>query len=283
MRLSLPVERLLLIAGACSCLAFAACQPAVQIEALVITHSCTDDARTMRMEFFSNTPVHNFIYVTGTANVIADPAVRPNGNNTSDTFVVTDLTTGVKANDEVSMVFKFAADLHNPMVVQLGNVAFFKETSDLIDLNTVPDCTLAQTPQLQVLWQSGPTQVSAEKMSLANLTLQLSDPNPLPMSLLQFDLVHIPAPLDASALSEGNPALAALPWQPAAPVGAVLDPAGPPVSTPLPGDIVGGAVLCRFVSIYDGHEVNGIVQIDLSAPLATKLSTWGGVKSLFRD
>lgn len=153
MRLSLSVERLLLIAGACASLALA-CQPAIQVEALVTARSCTDDARTMKMEFLSNTPVHNFFYISGSANVLGIPAIQPNGNNTGDTFVITDLAANVKKSDKVSVEFKFAFDVHNPEVMQLSNVTFFKETSDLNP--TVPDCAASQTPLFEILWESGP-------------------------------------------------------------------------------------------------------------------------------
>jgi hypothetical protein len=278
MRLSLSIERLLLVAGAFASLALA-CQPAIQVEALVTTKSCVDNAQTMKMELLSNTPVHNFFFVAGTPNVLGLPAIQPNGNNTADTFVIFDLA-NVKANDEVSAIFKCAVDVHNPMDVQIANVTFYKDPSNLNP--TVPDCTVAQTPKFQILWQSTPPPVSAEKSDRPSFTLNVSDANPLPMSLVQLDLAHIPAALDPLSLND-NPALDALPWQHVAAGGAVLDPASPPLSVPLQDDGTNGAVLCRWASIYDGIEVSGIVQVDLNAPLATKLSTWGGVKSLFRD
>lgn len=103
------------------------------------------------------------------------------------------------------------------------------------------------------------------------------------MTLLKLDLAHIPTALDPSLLSEDNPVLNALPWQSVIAGGALLDPAGPPLSTQFPDVMADGAVLCRFDSVYDGNEVSGIIQADLATPLATKLSTWGGVKSLFRN
>jgi hypothetical protein len=279
MRLSLPVERLLLIAGACTSLALA-CQPAVQIDAVVTARSCTDDARTMKMEFLSNTPVHNFIFQGGSANVLGIPAIQPNGNNTGDTFVITDLA-NIKNNDKVSVEFKCAVDVHNPMVMQLANVAFIKEPTNLNP--TLPDCADSQTPLYVSLWESSPLPGSMPSSPASSLSLEVSDPNPLPITLLRLELAHIPVALDPSLLSEDNPALNALPWQSVIAGGALLDPAGPPLTTQFPNVMADGAVLCRFVSVYDGNEVSGIMQANLSAPLAAKLSTWGGVKSLFRD
>jgi hypothetical protein len=279
MRLSLSFERLLLLAGACTSLALA-CQPAVQIDAVVTARSCTDDAQTMKMEFLSNTPVHNFIFEGGSANVLGIPAIQPNGNNTGDTFVITDLA-NVKKSDKVSVEFKCAVDVHNPMVMQLANVTFFKDPSNLNP--TVPDCAVAQTPTFTILWESQPLPGSMASSPASSLSLEVSDPNPLPITLLQLELAHIPVALDPSLLSEDNPVLSALPWQSVIAGGALLDPAGPPVSSQFPNVMADGAVLCRFISVYDGNEVSGIMQANLSAPLAAKLSTWGGVKSLFRD
>ena len=282
MRLSLSLERLLLTAGACGVLALG-CAPAIQIDAVVTGKSCVNGAQTMKMELLSNTPVHNFIFEGGSSNVLGIPAVQPNGNNTMDTFVVTDLD-NVNKNEKVSVEFKCAVDVHNPMVVQLANLTFFKQPSNLNP--TVPDCTVTQTPTFTILWQSTPPPVApqtARKSDRPSFTLQVSDANPLPMSLVQLDLVHIPAALDPSSLSDDNQALNALPWQPAVVGGALLDPAGPPVSTPLPDDGSDGAVLCRFTSSYDGNDVSGILQINLSAPLATRVASWGNVKALFRN
>jgi hypothetical protein len=276
MRLSLSLERLLLIAGACTSLALA-CQPAVEVDAVVSAKSCTDGAHTMIFELNSNSPLHNYFFLGGSSNVLGIPFVYPNNQNPEDWSVVTDLD-NVAKNQKVTVKFETHIDVVNPVVVKLANVSFFKAGSN--PTPTVPDCSQTQGPTFTITYIQPPPGSAAQKAP-ASLTLQVSDPNPLPMSIVQMDLVHVSSMLDASVLDWDSAAFNALPWQPAFPGGAVLDPASGPISTPLPDSPGGGAVLCRFVSIYDGNEVDGIIQENLSVPLATKTATWGNVKALF--
>ena len=113
------------------------------------------------------------------------------------------------------------------------------------------------------------------------LTVEVTNPNALPMSLVQLDFAEAPDALDASSLDWDDPTLNALPWQ--ATGGATLDVGAPPLTVNLPGSATGHAILCRFISVYDGMEVDVIMQANLSPPLATRNITWGGVKTLYRD
>jgi hypothetical protein len=277
MRLSLNLERLVLIAAAGAVLALA-CQPAVEVDAVVTARSCTDNAQTMIFELNSSSAMHNFYYLGGSANVLGIPFVYPNNQNPTDWSVVTDLN-NVAHNDKVTVKFQTHVDINvQPVTLSLAGISFFKAPSS--PLPTVPDCAPAQSPTFTITYIQPPP--GSQLKAPASLTLEVSDPNPLPMSLVLLDLVHVPEMLDASVLDWDNADFNALPWQSAIPGGAILDPASPPVVTPLPDGPAGGAVLCRFVSIYDGNEVSGIVQENLSAPLGTKAATWGEVKALFR-
>jgi hypothetical protein len=110
----------------------------------------------------------------------------------------------------------------------------------------------------------------------------VTNPNPLPMTLVALDLVESPDVLDASSLDWDDPAFNALPWQAAAPGGVTLDAAAPPLAIDLPGTASGRAILCRFISVYNGMEVRGIMQASAGSPLAVKSSTWGALKALYR-
>jgi hypothetical protein len=250
----------------------------VEVDAVVSAKSCTDGAHTMIFELNSNSAIHNFYYLGGSSNVLGIPFVYPKSSQTTgDWFVVTDID-NVAKNEKVTVKFQTHADLTNPVNVWLAGVSFFKAGSN--PTPTVPDCAPTVSPTFTITYIQPPP--GAAQKATASLTLEVSDPNPLPMSIVQLDLVHLPAVVDPTILDADNAEFNALPWQPAFPGGAVLDPASGPMSTPLPDGPAGGAVLCRFTSIYDGDELSGILQINLSTPLGTRLSTWGGVKALFR-
>jgi hypothetical protein len=139
-----------------------------------------------------------------------------------------------------------------------------------------------QSPQYTITYTPAPGSL-LKAASPASLTLQVSDPYPLPMTLVSLELVESPTVLNASLLDWDNGSFNALPWVPATTGGAILDAASAPLAINLPDTATGAAVLCRAISIYDGMEVRGIIQINLSPPLATKLATWSSVKALYRN
>jgi hypothetical protein len=268
-------NRLILLATTSLVLALG-CTQSMQVDTVVTAKSCTDNAHTMTFEMQSNSPITGTIFLGGTPNVLGIAAVYANGTSQNMT-VVSELDNAMK-NDKVEEAFHAYVSITGPVDVSLANLAFYQADWQSIG---APDCAVVQSPEYTITYSPAPG-LLALAASPASLSLAVSDPYPLPMTLVALDLVASPAVLDASLLDWDNASFNALPWASAAPGGAILDAASPPLAVNLPDTATGAAVLCRCISIYDGMEVRGIIQISLSPPLATRLATWGAVKALYR-
>src|SRR5262249_54263051 len=154
-----------------------ACQPAVEVDAVISAKSCTDGAHTMIFELLSTSAIHNFQFLGGSSNVLGIPFVFPKSSqNTGDWFVVTDLD-NVAKNQKATVKFLTHVDVVSPIVLNLGNVSFFKAGSN--PTPTVPDCSPTQSPTFTITYIQPPPAGAAQKTE-PSLTLQVSDPNPLP-------------------------------------------------------------------------------------------------------
>lgn len=266
-----PARKLVLGAGAlvllaCGC----SLTPPMAIQCVLATKSCTDDAKTMTFRMQSSSPILTVTYLGGTPNVVGIP-IAYSGGSTLDIHVVTDLN-DADFGEPVAVKFASYVNVANYLTVSLSDVAFFKLPSYANP--EIPDCAVIQAP-----WFKIHSDVSN------GLTLDVSNASALPLTLVSLDLVELPDLLPVSALDWDDPVFNALPWQPAVPAGGtVLDGASPPIMVDLPDAAAGGpAILCRFISIYDGQEIRGIMQANLDTPLATKATTWGKVKALYRN
>jgi hypothetical protein len=268
-------NRLILLATASLVVALG-CEPGMRIDAVVEARSCTDNAQTMILLMNSTSPELGVGFTGGSSNVKGIPQTYSDGS-TLHTWIMTELD-HVNLNEKVTVKFYSFVIVANTLTVSLADVAFYK--SPWYTYPTVPDCAVTHTPQFTVT-QPVPHRSGAIALS-DGVTVEVTNPNPLPMTLVALDLVESPDVLDPSSLDWDAPAFNALPWQAAAPGGATLDAAAPPLAIDLPGTASGRAILCRFISVYDGMEVRGIMQASAGSPLADKPSTWGGVKALYR-
>jgi len=273
----LKLNQPLLVAAVCLVLALG-CTQTMPIEVVLDARSCTDDALTMGFTMHTTSLVINYQFLGGTPNVNGIPIVYGN-NIQKDAFFLVDLNHAMQG-DKVEVKYASHVELAPTLTIQLADVAFYKAMWNTYP--TVPDCAVAQTPKFTVTQPVPPG--SPARTSSDNLTLEVADPGPLPMLLTDLDLAEVPAVLPPEALDWDSPVFNALSWQAGAPFGATLDPSGAPMVLNLPGTTSAGAVLCRFISDYDGMEVRGIVQVDLSgAALKSSPSTWGAVKALYRN
>lgn len=268
-------DRLVLLAAFGLVLALG-CTQSMQVDTVVTAKSCTNNAHTMTLELHSNSAINGAIFQGGTPNVLGIAALYANGTSQNMT-VVSELDNAMK-NDKVEEAFHAYASITGPVVVSVANLAFYQADWQSIG---APDCAVVESPQYTITYTPAPGSL-LKSASPASLSLQVSDPYPLPLTLVALDLVESPAVLDASLLDWDNSSFNALPWVSAAPGGAILDAASAPLAVNLPDTATGAAVLCRCISIYDGMEVRGIIQVDLTPPLATRLATWGAVKGLYR-
>ena len=273
---SLNRDRIVLVAAACLVLALG-CQPSMLVDTVVTAKSCTNNAHTMTFELHSNCAINGAIFTGGTPNVLGIRALYANGTSQNMT-VVSELDNAMK-NDKVQEAFHAGVTIHGTVVMSLADLAFYQANWQSIG---APDCAVIQSPRYTVTYVPAPGTLLARAISPASLSLQVSDPYPLPMTLVSLELVESPAVLDPSLLDWDNASFNALPWVSAA-GGAILDAASAPLVVNLPGTATGAAVLCRYISIYDGMELRGIIQVNLTPPLATKLATWSAVKALYRN
>src|SRR5262245_20152574 len=266
----------LLVIAAAIVVTLLACSPSMIVDTVIDAKSCTNNAHTMTFEMHSNSAINGAIYDGGTPNVLGIRALYANGTSQNMTCV-TELDNVMK-NDKVQLSFHAGVTIQGTFVFSLSDLAFYQADWQSIG---APDCGPIQSPQYTVTYTPAPGS-GAVAPAEATLTLAVSDPYPIPMSVVDLDLVQSPVALDRSLLDWDNANFNALPWQSAAPGGAILDAASPPLSINLPVNANGGVVLCRFISVYDGNEVRGIMQVHLDSPLATSTSSWGKVKALYR-
>lgn len=266
----------ILLAVACLVLALG-CQPAMLVDTVITAKSCTNNAHTMTFVMHSNCAINGAIFTGGTPNVLGIRALYANGTSQNMTCV-SELDNAMK-NDKVQEAFHAGVTIQGTVVMSLADLAFYQADWQSIG---APDCGVIHSPQYTVTYVPAPGSF-LKRASPASLTLAVSDPYPLPMTLVSLELVESAAVLDPSVLDWDNATFNALPWATATPGGAIMDAASAPLEVNLPDMATGAAVVCRFISVYDGMEVRGIMQVDLSPPLATKLVTWSSVKALYRN
>ncbi len=239
--------------------------PMMEVEEVLETTSCTDDAVAMQALVSVNGTVTDVQYLGGSSNVIPTPTVIPSTNS----FRIVANLAAVNLGDAVTLKYKAKVATSNQFVISTSNFFFYTQPWGP---DEPPTCLAGQGPRFEVS-----TDV------LHDLRLRVSSDGPLPIEILSLELVST-NPLPASQLDWSSPDLNGLPWSPAvpAPGGVVLAPGAPPMEIDLPDVASGPATLCRFTSMYDGHLLRGIVQVKPAFTIGVEPRTWSNVKAAYR-
>jgi hypothetical protein len=233
------------------------------IDTAVTVNSCTGNALAMRVTGTYGPFVTGISWNGGSSNIVGTPTINDYGISFE---VIAEL-------NHVSLGEPVTLDLLATAIVGSGigisDVEFFTVPPDSI----VGDgCKAGSSPEFGLANTQGAVK------------LELTAPaEPLILGMLQ--LAESPDVLSPSSLDWSDPVFNALSWHDAVVGATPLDPAGPPLVVDLPGTTTPGtkAVLCRFTSIENGMELRGIVQTQLTGPLASEPTTWGAVKALYRS
>ena len=256
----------LLLASAFLALTAGCTRPIYTIDSVIAARSCVNDARAIR--FLVDTGgASSVTWEGGSANIVGDPSIADLGPGILEVTAELD---SVPIGDEVTLHFSLVGVF--PASGQVSDIAFY--TVPPPGLPQTPDCAPGGTPDFTLL----------NDVHLG-LTLQVSNPSPRPMTLALLQLAEVPGLLPKPMLDWSDPTFNALPWQTALPGNTPLDFQAPPQVIELPGQ-AGPATqgtLLRFISIVEGEEFRGIVQVDLNGIVAAQPTTWSAVKSKYRN
>jgi hypothetical protein len=241
-------------------------QIAIDVQEVIETRSCTDDAVSMQVFVESSGLISDVTFEGGSPNVLGAPVLLGQGGGL---LIVADLNS-VDTGELVTLRYGARVTLANPLTFTTTDIEFFKLPWDGI---VPPDCNGAEVPSFTLLTNA-----------LFDLSLQVTNPGSQPMTLAMLELAETNSALPSQSLDWEDPDFNALSWHSAVTGVTTLDPAGPSITIDLPDASSGGSVvLCRCISSYDGMEVRGIIQANLTeAPVAARRTTWGAVKALYR-
>jgi hypothetical protein len=262
LRLRYSVSRIAWALASLSVLA--ACQPATyDIQQVIEAESCTDDAVAMQAQVESSGSL-SLTFDAASANVVGAPLEIPFG---PASLLVAELNS-VNTGDKVMLRYNAHITTVGFLSVSVTDIAFYKTPWEE---GNPPDCSPADGPAVEVVTDG-----------VYDLHLRIRNPGPLPMMITSLELVESDL-LPGSSLDWQDDQFNALPWVPAVQSGTMLEPGAPAVIVDLPDVATGGpAALCRFISVYDGHEVRGITQVNLAGqPVTVRSTTWGAVKALY--
>ena len=243
--------------------------PPISTEQSLELHSCVDGARSVRFVAVIGPMVTTADAQAGSSNIIGTPDVQFFGPGVQVTAELDNVPLG----DPVTFLLSATA-VGYEISVTVTDVAFYTVPPDQIPPD--PDCTPASSPEFTL----------ANETALGlGLVLNVSNPSSQPMMLTVLDLTESPNLLPPSSLDWTNPDFNALPWHTAVGGGTSLDPAAPPLVIDLPDAAPGAeAALLRFHSFSEGGPMRGIVQASLvEGTVATRPTTWGAVKALYRN
>jgi len=243
----------------------AACQPITyDIQQVIQAESCTDDAVAMQAQVEASGYMA-LTFDAASANVVGEPLEIPFG---PASLLVAELNS-VDTGDEVMLRYDARITTTGFLAVSITDIAFYKTPWEE---GHPPDCSPADGPAVEVATDA-----------IYGLHLRIRNPGPLPMMITSLELVESDL-LPPSSLDWNNDQFNALPWVPAVQSGTMLDAGAPVLIADLPDVATGGpAALCRVISVYDGHEVRGITQVNLAGqPVAVHSTTWGALKALYR-
>lgn len=246
------------------------CNNAVPVETHIDVNaeSCVDNALSMSFDVVSTSVMFPGVYQYGTPNVIPFPTTSP----ITGGFHVVAALDSVMNGEGVQLAFSAGAFPNGNITIQ--NIQFY----------TVP---VTQVAPPACPPEHGPTIGTSTSPGLG-FHMEVSNSGPDPLFVDQLEMAETPTLLPGSEMHFGSSTFEGLAWVPLPalpPV--VLVPGGPPLILDLPEAPSSGsaAVLMRYTS----HSSSGVssraaVQVDLSSlPVAVQPSTWGKVKSLYRD
>lgn len=245
---------------------FAACElPVIEVQEVIETRSCTDDAVAMQVFVESSGLVNNVTFDGGSSNVLGVPVLVGGGGGI---FIVAELNS-VDTGELVALRYTADLTMFNPLTLTTSQIDFFKTPWDG---SNPPDCNGTEAPNFTL-----------STNALFDLSLRVTNPGSLPLTLVMLELAEASDDLPNESLAWDDPDFNSLSWHAAVTGGTTLDPAGLPIEIDLPdASSVGSFVLCRCISIYDGLEVRGIIQADVKgAPVSVQSMTWGAVKALY--
>jgi hypothetical protein len=249
-----------LLAGVAACTL-----PMIEVQQVIETRSCTDDAVAMTVLVETGGVVTSVNYEGGSANVLGIPLVMPAANTV---FLVADLD---DADMGEAVTLKYSARVLAPGVVEVGvtDIEFYK--ASWFD-GAPPDCAPSNGPEFQIALSP-----------LGDLNMHLKNPGPDQLTIVMLELAETNL-LPPSSLDWDDPAFNALSWHAAVPGGTMLDSGAPPMEIDLPDVLTsGGAAVCRFITVCNGQELRGIMQADLTGqPIDAAPATWGQIKALYR-
>jgi len=244
-----------------------ACElPSIDVQEVIETRSCTDDAVAMQVFVESSGFVSNVSFDGGSPNVLGVPILLGQGGGI---FIIAELDS-VDTGEAVTLRYSARVTMLNPLTLTTSQIDFFKSPWDG---SGAPDCNGTEAPTFTLATNA-----------LFDLSLQITNPGSLPLTLAMLEFAQASSALPSESLNWDDPQFNSLSWYSAIPGGTTLDPAGSPVVIDLPDASSGGSfVLCRCISVYDGLEVRGIVQASLTgSPLTVQRTTWGAVKAFYR-
>jgi len=235
----------------------------------ITTRSCVNGARSLHFTLYYTAPYISSVEAeSNSANVLGTPFVV---GVLPGVFEVTADLDSIALGEEVTL--GFVATALGVLELSVSDIEFYSVPSDQLPAD--PDCTAGPSPIFEVALDV----VHGVVLDVSNGSLQ-------PMTMQSLELVESPELLSAPMLDWSNPDFNALPWQPALGAGTPLDPLAPPLVIDLPDEAqpTTRAVLCRFVSLSQGNEMRGIVEVDLAGgPLRARTATLGEVKALYRN
>jgi hypothetical protein len=243
----------------------AACQPTTyEIQQVIQAESCTDGAVAMQAQVQASGYMA-LTFDAASANVVGEPLELPIG---LASLLVAELN-AVNTGDEVMLRYDARITTTGFLAVSVTDIAFYTTPWEE---GHPPDCSPADGPAVEVVTDA-----------FYGLYLRIRNPGPLPMMITSLELAESDL-LPPSSLDWNNDEFNALPWVPVVQSGTMLDAGAPALIVDLP-DVASNrpAALCRVISVYDGHEVRGITQVNLAGqPVAVQSTTWGALKALYR-
>jgi len=230
--------------------------------------SCVDGALSMSFDIVASNSLFPATYQYGSSNVIPVPSIS--GSATSF-HVVAGLDT-VAAGDAVAMTFSSSAFPNTTTSIQ--NIQFY----------TVP---VTQVGPPACPPEHGPVIGTSDGPGIG-IHLEISNSSPDPLVIDQLEMAEVTDLIPPSGFYRGSKYIDYPIWIPPTtlPPGTVLAPGSPPLIVDLPETPAAGTagVLLRYIThSSSGVESSAMMQVDLSfLPVATKATTWGKVKSLYR-
>jgi hypothetical protein len=202
--------------------------------------------------------------VGSSPNIVGPPQIAPIG---PDEYQITVELSDVPDGEEVHLTLKVASPTVPDGELHVKSVAFYPVPPSQLPPVTQPPAELGPA----FLWRMD---------TALGMVLDVLNPNTSPMSLA-LDGAESTVLISGSQVYYGG--TTGLSWQPLA-----NTTVGPQqvLTVDLPDNAADEptpkALLLRYVSTVLSCEQRGVCQIEMSGPIGTEVSTWGGIKALYR-